>query len=55
MRFTIKFVNEESFGIFLDSVDRKLRAKILACLENVESIGFFLSVDHLEDEIYEFE
>jgi phage-related protein len=54
VRFTIKYVNEESFGIFLDSVDRKLRAKILASLENVESIGLFLSVDHLEGEINEF-
>lgn len=54
VRFTVKFVNEDLFETFLSSLDRKLRAKILIRLENVENTGFFLSVDHLEDEIYEF-
>lgn len=54
MRFTVTFEDEFEFGRFLDNIDRKMRAKILANLENVELHGIFFSVDHLEDDINEF-
>ena len=54
MKFTITFVDEEQFENFLNNIDRKMRAKILVHLENVEVNGIFFSVDHLQDEINEF-
>jgi phage-related protein len=54
MRFTLTFVDEEEFERFLNRNDKKIRAKILAHLENVETTGIFFSVDHLEGEINEF-
>lgn len=54
MKFTITFVDEEQFENFLNNIDRKMRAKILAHLENAEVNGIFFSVDHLQDEINEF-
>jgi hypothetical protein len=41
MRFTLTFVDEEEFERFLNRNDKKIRAKILAHLENVETTGIF--------------
>lgn len=54
MKFAIKFVSESEFENFLNRMDVKLKAKILAILENVELHGIFFSVDHFGGGINEF-
>ena len=54
MKFQIRFVDYEAFEIFINSTEIKMRAKILAQLENIEDTGILPDADHLIDDIYEF-